>query len=236
MSAPVLVILHGWGHSSVSWSPFAQLFRDHKVMSLDLPGFGSEQLVSHEWGVKEYGEWTIEKLKIKKVQKAILIGHSFGGRIAAHIASTQPEWLTGLVLIGAPCLYKPSHKARIIGRIAKVLKTLGLTQSPWSLNSELSEADKKGLGQIYRKVVTHDQMIELGEIKTPTLLIRGGLDTYPDAQSTDEIHSLIDGSTLETVAGVGHNIHLESPMLLYAIVHKWISQQFGENDEYQNLT
>ncbi|MEI7653622.1 MAG: alpha/beta hydrolase [bacterium] len=226
MSAPVLVILHGWGHSSAMWSPVAQLFRDHEVINLDLPGFGSEPLVSGEWGVGEYSRWTNEKLKMKKVKRAILMGHSFGGRIAAHIASTRPDWLAGLILIGAPCLYKPSHKARIIGRIAKVAKTLGLTQSPWSLNSELTEADKKGLGQIYRKVVTHDQTAELAQIATPTLIIRGSLDTYPDAETTEEMHALIAGSALETVAGAGHNIHLESPTLLHAIMNKWFQKTF----------
>ena len=226
MSAPALVILHGWGHSSALWSPLAQLFHDHEIMNLDLPGFGSEPLLSHEWGVGEYGRWTNEKLKMKKVKRAIMIGHSFGGRIAAHIASMQPDWLAGLVLIGAPCLYKPTHKARIIGRIAKVAKSLGLTQSPWSLNSELSEADKKGLGQIYRKVVIHDQTLELSRISKPTLIIRGSLDTYPDAETTEEIHTLIADSTLETVAGVGHNIHLESPVLLHAIVNKWMIKTF----------
>jgi len=236
MSAPVLVILHGWGHSSALWSPLTQLFHDHEIMNLDLPGFGSEPLISHEWGVGEYSTWVEKKLQApsSKFQissnpsnnKVILIGHSFGGRIAAHIASTQPDWLAGLVLIGAPCLYKPTHKARIIGRIAKVAKSLGLTQSPWSLNSELSEADKKGLGQIYRKVVIHDQTLELSRISKPTLIIRGSLDTYPDAETTEEIHTLIADSTLETVAGVGHNIHLESPVLLHAIVNKWMIKTF----------
>lgn len=224
MSAPVLVILHGWGHSSALWQPVAQMFRNREVIVLDLPGFGSEPLVSSEWGVGEYGSWTNEKIKMKKVKGAILIGHSFGGRIAAHIASTRPDWLAGLILIGAPCLYHPTQKARIIGRIAKVAKILGLSHSPWSLNSELTEADKVGLGQIYRKVVVYDQKSELEKITTPTLLIRGSLDTYPDAQVAAEMQRLISGSMLETVAGAGHNIHMESPSLLYALVSKWVGQ------------
>lgn len=173
---------------------------------------------------------------MKKVTKAILIGHSFGGRIAAHIASMQPDWLAGLVLIGAPCLYKPTHKARMIGRIAKVAKILGFTRSPWSLNGELTEADKKGLGHIYRKVVIYDQAQELTRISCPTLIIRGSQDTYPDADITNEMHTLIAKSSLETITGVGHNIHLESPMLLYAVINKWISRQFTDKNHHQNLT
>lgn len=199
------------------------MFHDVDVQTIDLPGFGTEPLVSPEWGIPEYANWTESKVESLKSKKVILIGHSFGGRIATCIASRNPEWLAQLVLIGAPCLYMPSQKVRLLKRIAKVVKMLGLTSNPLSLNSELTEADKKGMGEIYRRVVSYDQTEELKKIHARTLVLRGSADTYPNDEVCSIIHQLVRGSTYEVLPGVGHNIHLENPTLLYGVVRKWFS-------------
>ncbi len=224
MSETTIVILHGWGHSREHWAEFASMFHDVDVLTFDLPGFGSEPLVSPEWGIPEYADWVIKKLQAASAKrKVILIGHSFGGRIATYIASLNPEWLAQLVLIGAPCLYMPSQKVRLLKRIAKVVKMLGLTSNPLSLNSELTEADKKGMGEIYRRVVSYDQTEELKKIHTRTLILRGIDDTYPSDEVCSTMHQLVQSSTYEVLPGVGHNIHLENPTLLYGVVRKWFS-------------
>ena len=230
MSETTIVILHGWGHSREHWAQFASMFHDVDVQTIDLPGFGSEPLVSPEWGIPEYASWVVEKLQALRFggqaasakRKVILIGHSFGGRIATCIASRNPEWLAQLVLIGAPCLYMPSQKVRLLKRIAKVVKMLGLTSNPLSLNSELTEADKKGMGEIYRRVVSYDQTEELKKIHARTLILRGIDDTYPGDEVCSTMHRLVQGSQYEVIPGVGHNIHLENPTLLYGIVRKFL--------------
>jgi pimeloyl-ACP methyl ester carboxylesterase len=223
-----LVILHGWGHSASHWRQVAQLWRDREVISIDLPGFGCEPLHAGDWGIPEYARWVEAKLTARmstmQEKRFILLGHSFGGRVAAEIASRQPSWLSHLVLVGAPCLYRPSQKVRILKRIAKVVKILGAPMIPWSLNPELTDADKKGLGTIYRTVVTYDQKDALTRIVAPTLIIHGSLDTYPDAQICSAMHKSIQKSELLTLAGMGHNIHLESPTLLYGVVQKWLTK------------
>lgn len=222
MSETTIVIQHGWGHSREHWAQFAGMFHDVDVQTIDLPGFGSEPLVSPEWGIPEYASWAQSKIESLKSKKIILIGHSFGGRIATCIASRNPEWLAQLVLIGAPCLYMPSQKVRLIKRIAKVVKMLGLTSNPLSLNSELTEADKKGMGEIYRRVVSYDQTDELKKIHVGTLILRGIDDTYPSDEVCNTMHQLVQGSQYEVLPGVGHNIHLENPTLLYGIVRKFM--------------
>ena len=222
MSETTIVILHGWGHSREHWAQFASMFHDVDVQTIDLPGFGSEPLVSPEWGIPEYANWTESKVESLKSKKVILVGHSFGGRIATYIASLNPEWLAQLILIGAPCLYMPSQKVRLLKRIAKVVKMLGLTSNPLSLNSELTEADKKDMGEIYRRVVSYDQTEELKKIHIRTLILQGSADTYPSEEVCSAMHRLVQDSQYKVLPGVGHNIHLENPTLLYGIVRKFI--------------
>ena len=222
MSETTIVILHGWGHSREHWAHFASMFHDVDVQTIDLPGFGSEPLVSPEWGIPEYAKWAQSKVESLKSKKVILVGHSFGGRIATYIASLNPEWLAQLILIGAPCLYMPSQKVRLLKRIAKVVKMLGLTSNPLSLNSELTEADKKDMGEIYRRVVSYDQTEELKKIHIRTLILQGSADTYPSEEVCSAMHRLVQDSQYKVLPGVGHNIHLENPTLLYGIVRKFI--------------
>jgi len=198
------------------------MFHDVDVQTIDLPGFGSEPLVSPEWGIPEYAKWAQSKVESLKSKKVILVGHSFGGRIATYIASLNPEWLAQLILIGAPCLYMPSQKVRLLKRIAKVVKMLGLTSNPLSLNSELTEADKKDMGEIYRRVVSYDQTEELKKIHIRTLILQGSADTYPSEEVCSAMHRLVQHSQYKVLPGVGHNIHLENPTLLYGIVRKFI--------------
>jgi len=115
----MIVILHGWGHNGQLWQNLANKLGS-SAKSLDLPGFGSEPLVEDDWGVPQYAHW-VER-KIKKYKNVVLIGHSFGGRIAAEIASRKQIYVKGLILSGAPCIYRPSFQTLLRIKIYKMLR------------------------------------------------------------------------------------------------------------------
>ncbi len=219
-----LVVLHGWGHDKTLWEDFARRFPSGDVLLLDLPGFGAEPLVSDTWGIPEYAAWAKEKLAALREGNIILLGHSFGGRVAGLIASERPVWLKALVLYAAPCLYRPktSTRAKIVA--AKVLKRLGMKNIAKGkyANEELKEADEAGLGKIFRKIVIFDETEALPKIAVPTLLIWGGKDVYPPLAIAQEMNTLISGSTLRIMEQSGHNAHLENPTLFYGIVKQFI--------------
>lgn len=217
-----LVVLHGWGHDKSSWEAFAKRFHDRPVISIDLPGFGTEPLVSGNWGVPEYADWTEQKIDSLHQGEVVLLGHSFGGRIAALIASRRPAWLSGLILYGAPVLYRPtfSIRARIV--LAKFLKP-ALKGFRAKGNAELEEADTKGLGPVFRRVIPFDQTELLPKITVPTLLLWGEQDTSVSSRIAEEAHTLIPGSELTFLPGAGHNAHLELPDLFYGTVTRFLA-------------
>src|SRR3989344_6003713 len=120
-----IIILHGWGQDKTSWRAFVERFPHLTVETLNLPGFGEEPLISDTWGVPEYAAWVRRKIEesISDKEQIVLLGHSFGGRIAALIGSENPSWLRGLVLYGAPVLYRPNTSVRIRIRVARFLKS-----------------------------------------------------------------------------------------------------------------
>jgi len=216
----VLVVLHGWGQSRNEWESVSKQFSADQVEIFDLPGFGTEPLVSESWGVPEYAAWVEKRIQNAHYSDVILLGHSFGGRIAALIASRRPSWLTKLVLYGAPVIYRPSASVQARIAIAKIVKPLLPTRS--SGNSELDMADKKGLGAIFRRVVPFDLTAELPSIAAPTLLLWGENDTAVPLAIARESKELIKGSELKILPGAGHNAHLENPTLFVGMVNRFI--------------
>lgn len=223
-----LVVLHGWGHDKTYWEDFTRRFPDGNVVVLDLPGFGAEPLVSDDWGVPEYAAWAKERLAALAAKDncggIVLLGHSFGGRIAALIASERPAWLKALILYAAPCLYRPRVSWRAKVAVAKVLKRLGAKKIVGDryVNEDLRWSDAAGLGKIFRKIVVFDETLALRAIAIPTLLVWGERDTYPPLAMGREMQSLISGSTLRIMEQSGHNAHLENPTLFYGIIKQFL--------------
>jgi pimeloyl-ACP methyl ester carboxylesterase len=198
------------------------------VVLIDLPGFGAEPLASDLWGMPEYAAWAKEKIAALcgggHESDVILLGHSFGGRIAGLIASENPPWLKALVLYAAPCLYRPRLAWRAKVAAAKVLKRLGAKKiiGDRYASEDLRWADANGLGKIFRRIVVFDDTDALRKIAVPTLLVWGGKDDYPPLAIGREMQSLISGSILRIMEHEGHNAHLENPTLFYGIIKQFL--------------
>ncbi len=80
-----LLLLPGWGNSWEAWAPLIpELSRRHRLLIPDLPGFGQSQSPEHGWNMAEYSEWLAEFLRTQKIERlAGVLGHSFGGKLAA---------------------------------------------------------------------------------------------------------------------------------------------------------
>jgi len=212
-------MLHGWGHNGELWKSLAEKFGKNAV-SFDMPGFGNEPLVSSNWGVPEYASWVTKK--INKQKNVILIGHSFGGRVAAEIASKNPKWLKALVLSGAPCIYRPSLYIKFKIKLYKLFKIL-VPKNFRKLfyTGELKRAGK--LEKIFRKVVNYDQTEQLKKINSPTLLIWGENDKDVPLRIAKEINQLIKNSELKIIENAGHNSYKTHPNKFMRLAKRFLS-------------
>ena len=97
---PPAILLHGWGGEGASLHPLAaHLAQRFRTITPDLPGFGGTARPPGDWGVPEYAAWTLELLDKMGVDRAIFLGHSFGGRITIFLAATQPSTVDRLILV-----------------------------------------------------------------------------------------------------------------------------------------
>ena len=75
--------------------------RGHRVIALDLPGFGASPMPPWEITIPAYGRLVDELCEQLEVGECTLVGNSMGGFVAAEVAIGEPEWIERLVLVSA---------------------------------------------------------------------------------------------------------------------------------------
>lgn len=100
-----LVFLHGWGLTRDSLRGIAILFQHaYRVHLVDLPGFGEAAAPPADWDTNRYADLVARYLAAHVHGSVVLIGHSFGGRVAVRLASRRPPNLAGVALLAVPGL------------------------------------------------------------------------------------------------------------------------------------
>lgn len=112
-SGKTIVFLHGMAASSRYWDAYATtLSADHRVIRLDLLGFGKSPLSDNGYTPDDHLraiQDTLAHIGLNK--KFTLIGHSMGALLALEYAAKHPEQVANLLLISMP-IYRSSEEAR----------------------------------------------------------------------------------------------------------------------------
>ncbi|HEX9721966.1 MAG TPA: alpha/beta hydrolase [Candidatus Paceibacterota bacterium] len=222
----LILILHGWGSSVERWAKVQDMLgaKGHRVIVLDLPGFGKTPAPGAVWGVQEYAEFVNRFAQNLGLEKFVLVGHSFGGQIAVQFAVTHPEKTEKLVLVAAAAIrHEPGRKAKVLAAIAgvtprpvKKVVSLTLTRSDYARAQGIMK-------DIMKKVITQDLSAKLSKIQAPTLIIWGDNDKDTPTEDAHIMHKLIPNSKLEILKGARHRINFEAPDKLAKTIWSWLS-------------
>lgn len=100
-TGPAVVLLHGYGDSSDGWRrTVPALLRHHRVIAIDLPGFGrSRRPRPHADLAGYYSDFFADLATQLRIERAAVVGHSLGGALALTIALQRPRNVDRLVLI-----------------------------------------------------------------------------------------------------------------------------------------
>ena len=105
--APV-VLLHGSGPGVSAWTNWRRILpklAEHfRVFAPDLAGFGhTERAPGFTYDIKHWSKHFIAFLDALDIERACVVGNSFGGSLALAAAARHPERFTRLCLMGTPC-------------------------------------------------------------------------------------------------------------------------------------
>lgn len=233
-----IILLHGWG-TNVSGKKYAILKKlleeaGFAVFAPDLPGFGSEPLLKSALTLDDYVAFVIRFMDQKKIKKAVIVGHSFGGRVAAKLAFSYPHRVSKLVFIAAPLVREPlSFKKRIVRAVAFVGKRslfflpAGLQDFPRRLlYRSIGEWDyyKAGnLRETLQNIIHEDISFLLTHIKHPALIVWGENDTFVPISTAEKISRLLPRNIVRIISSGTHRVPYEKPQAVADVIRSFLA-------------
>lgn len=218
---PILLI-HGWGGNSKSQEPLAELLSEKfRVITIDLPGFGSSSNPDPNWGIEEYAGLIIDFICELKLRPVIYFGHSFGGSLGIYLAANHPNYISKLIISGSS--YK--RNAPTTSKASKVLKWLPPQIKKLIYMIIFPQSDLYKVPELelnFRKIVTQDLTPLLNKIKSPTLILWGDNDNQTPLSNSTELQKSIKKSKLKIFPGIGHGLPLHHPKLVAEEIKKFI--------------
>ena len=235
---PVL-LMHGWGcdHSTVA-SIAGILSAGMHIYNVDLPGHGKSDEPPTVWGVNSFTRLMEEFTERLGLKDPVLIGHSFGGRIAILMSSRNP--VSKVVLVDAAGI-KPARplsyyiKVYSFKSAKKILPLLlgkklgGKMIDTW--RGKAGSADYRNSSPRMRAVmsrcVNEDLRGVMPAIKASTLLVWGEKDTATPLSDARRMEKLIPDAGLVSFPGCGHYSFLDNPIGFRAVLREFLKKELN---------
>lgn len=231
-----ILILHGWGGSSESWTKVQELLsKKYLVIAPDLPGFGKTPSPPVGWSLERYVEF-IEKFSQElDLGRITLLGHSLGGRIAIVYAVKYPQELERLILCGAAGIRHMRLRHKIFLIIAKVANLIGslpfirryrqrVRRLFYRAIQRTDYLEAEGvMKEIFLSVLSRNLRPMLSSITTSTLILWGEEDDYVPLKDAYIMKEEIADASLVTFPGIGHTPHKKIPEKLVREIETFLA-------------
>jgi pimeloyl-ACP methyl ester carboxylesterase len=194
-----VVLIHGANMGSGQWYPnIDDLAKSHTVYAIDLPGSGRSTRDNYKQMNfnKDYVGTVVKFLQELKLKNTCLVGHSFGGAIAAKAAIAEPKLISKLVLVNPLGLIRkipPKQRPVGIGLFAKFLAKGPMKPNRKNMKKFLQSAvyDKKVVSEDF--VDYYYDSVNKDKRSHPMLFMHGqtkGPYFNPDMIFEDELKKL----------------------------------------------
>jgi pimeloyl-ACP methyl ester carboxylesterase len=237
-TGPVVVLIHGLGDQAAVWkNSIEPLAKDHRVIALDLIGFGRSDKPTFEYRPQTLEDFLDAFLRALRVDQPSLVGNSLGGHVAALYAIEHPGAVERLVLVDAggyrvnPNQISPRMKQAL--RLStrddyRYFSTFTFyDQKKYApteafLDYAMSERVRRGdgytIGKLADALLRNDDVLDnrLETIAVPTLLVWGRYDKLVPLGVAHRFQRDIKGARLVVLDRCGHVPQVECPADLNA--------------------
>lgn len=234
-----VVLMHGWGcdHTTVG-SIASSLEKGMHVFSVDLPGHGKSDEPESVWGVEDFTRFIERFISSLGLERPVLIGHSFGGRIALLLSSRNP--IPKIVLVDAAGIkpkrgftyYRKVYSFKFIKNVLLLVygKEKGRAKvEEW--RGKKGSSDYRNSSPVMRavmsKCVNEDLKHVMPSIKASALLIWGENDTATPITDAHIMQRLIPDAGLVAFPGCGHYSFLDNPLGFRTVLREFLKQELA---------
>ena len=220
-----IIFLHGWGADYKSFYFLKDVLKNHTLHFANLDGFGNCPEPT-DITIQGYAKRLENYISTNNFKNVIVVGHSFGGRVAIEYASKNH--LLGLVLVDSAGI-KPKysiirHCKLLRYKLVKGLANIGLVASEKLKNygsTDYKQASPQ-MKLVLKCCVRYNQKHLLKYIQTKTLIIWGTADADTPLYMAKILHKKIKDSKLELFYNCGHFSFIDNQYKFYTSLQNFI--------------
>lgn len=238
---PVLLI-HGWPDAWFSYSRVMPLLPDaFHAVAFDQRGFGDSDRPASGYSIPDMAADVIALLDALALERATLVGHSFGSFVARQAALAHPERMKTLVLIGTG-FTGSNEVTRDLQQSLRDLPdpvTLEFSREfaqstvyspvPSEFLEGMVAESLKLPPRLWRLTIDHlveyDDTAQLGRIQAPTLLLWGDHDGLFSRTEQDRFVAALPSARLKVYPETGHCPNWERPELVARDIADFATKQ-----------
>jgi pimeloyl-ACP methyl ester carboxylesterase len=206
-ATPWVLALHGWRRDH---HDFDATLDGLDALALDLPGFGATPPPDTGWGAAEYAA-AVEPVLDELRAPVVVLGHSFGGRVAVHLAARRPDHVAALVLTGVPLIRRQgTGKPALSFRVARALNGRGIVSDERmdALREKHGSPDYRAargvMRDVFVRVVNESYEEQLRALRCPVELVWADDDTEAPITQAEQAAAIVPSATLTRLHGAGH--------------------------------
>lgn len=235
-SEPAVVLIHGWGfgNPSVFVPQFEHLSSRRRALKLDLPGHGRSGQPPPGFDFSDCAAAIVAAVDTAGVDRAILCGHSFGGRLAVEIAAAYPARTAGLVLLDPVILFpEPVRQQALTGLVpalstehwlealegyfSRLLNPYDPPEVKSQVLTELGQVKPEMAGSLMQEGMATDGSDFLLRVQCPVLLV-----TASAPVDIERFRELQPEALIGMVVGSGHWLTLAVPDQVNAMLDRFL--------------
>ena len=233
-----LVLLHGLGGSSKSWSrQLEALAGERQVIAWDCPGYGdSADFPGSRPTTADFAKTLLAALDAIGVGDFDLVGHSMGGAVAPWAARLAPLRVGKLVLSATKVSFGADDPTGYDMRLAErrqmddatfgKARAKGMVGEASPVFDEVAgiagEIRESGYAAAIALLKQADNRAILPTVEQPTLVIAGANDRIAPAEATKAVADAVPGSELQTVEDAGHAAYMEQPKVYNRLLRRFL--------------
>lgn len=234
-----LILLHGWGGSLPSLEPLQNQLAQgggYRVFNIEWPGFGSSKTkLKTALTFTDFVTQLEEFIKQQGILMPVLVGHSFGGKVAMAFAHKNPMLVKNLILINTSGL-KPKNSikklvlfipTKVFGAIFSLpllIKIKPFIRKVYYrfIVREHDYLISESLEATFRSIIDSNLDDKIGNIETDTLLIWGEKDRQTPLWMGEKLAQMMPNAKIEVIKDSKHSLPLVNPELIATIIRLYI--------------
>lgn len=245
-----ILFLHGFLFDGRMYEAQIAALRDrYRCVTLDFRGQGRSGHARTGYQLEQLTADVLTVIRRLDLAPTHLVGLSMGGFVGMRIGAREPDLLRSLTLLNTGASPHPPGRYPLHLALTALARLLGPSPAPVlrGIEKELygepfrSEPGREAERAVWRRrwatadrsslantmlgmMVRPDIRDELAGVSVPTLIVAGQLDVEMPPRLAREMHTLIPGSQLVELDGVGHSATLEDPARVTGILERFLAE------------